>query len=63
MWGYYLDSDSPNEAEVDRAIRDYARNHAFVVAPLGKMEGRAIELAYRPGCKDTSLNSPNGKKS
>ena len=63
LWGYYLDSESPNEAEVDRTIRDYARNHAFVVAPLGKMEGRAIELAYRPGCKDTSLNSPNGKKS
>ena len=63
VWGYYLDSGSSNEAEVDRAIRDYALNHAFVVVPLGKMEGHAIELAYRPGCKDASLNSPNGKKS
>jgi hypothetical protein len=62
LWGYYLDSGSPNEAATDRAIRDYARNHAFVVVPLGKMEGHAIELAYRPGCKRASLNSPNGKK-
>ena len=62
LWGYYLDSKSPNEAATDRTIRDYARNHAFVVVPLGKMEGHPIELAYRPGCKPTSLNSPNGQK-
>jgi hypothetical protein len=63
LWGYYLDSGSPNEAEVDRAIRDYALNRAFVVVPLGQMEGHAIELAYRPGCKQVSSNSPDGKKS
>jgi hypothetical protein len=44
-------------------IRDYARNRAFAVVTLGKMEGHAIELAYRRGCKDESSNSSNGKKS
>ena len=35
LWGYYLDNPDPNAEAADRAIRDYAVGHAFVVVPLG----------------------------
>ena len=51
LWGYYLDNPDPNAEAADRAIRDYAVGHAFVVVPLGTIKGHAIKLAYRAGCK------------
>ena len=51
LWGYYLDNPDPNAVATDRAIRDYAVGHAFVAMPLGTIEGHAITLAYRAGCK------------
>ena len=54
IWGYHIGSRDPAEDEVDRFIRDYAVNHAFVVISLGQVDGHAIELGYRRGCKAAS---------
>ncbi len=51
IWGYYLDSTDPAEAEVDRIIRDYAIGHGFAVTAIGQMSGHRIELGTRPGCR------------
>lgn len=51
IWGYYLDSPDPAEAAADRIIRDYAIGRGFVVTALEQVNGHAIELGYRPGCK------------
>lgn len=51
IWGYYVDSPDPAEAEVDRIIRDYAIVRGFAVTPIGQMTGRKIELGTRPGCR------------
>ena len=52
IWGYYLDSSDPAEADVDRIIRDYAIGHDFVVTPIGQMAGHKIEIGTRPGCQE-----------
>jgi hypothetical protein len=51
LWGYYLQNPEPNEVAVDRAIGDYAAGHNFVTATLGQIDGRTLQLGYRPGCK------------
>jgi hypothetical protein len=51
IWGYHIGSHEPAEDAVDRYIRDYAANHAFIVTPLGQVDGHDIELGYRAGCK------------
>jgi hypothetical protein len=51
VWGYFLGSQNAAEDAVDRSVRDYATSHAFVVTPLGQVNGHDIELGYRPGCK------------
>lgn len=51
IWGYYIGSPEPTEDAVDRIIRNYAVNNAFVVTALGQIDGHAIELGYRAGCK------------
>jgi hypothetical protein len=45
------DPDIVIEDAVDRSVRDYAVSHAFVVTSIGKVDGHAIELGYRTGCK------------
>jgi hypothetical protein len=54
LWGYYLDAPDAKEDAVDRAIRNYAVDHAFVVVTLGEIEGHLIKLGYRAGCRQTS---------
>ncbi len=51
IWGYYVGSPDPAEDAVDRFIRDYAADHAFVVTSIGQIDGHAIQLGYRAGCK------------
>lgn len=51
VWGYFIGSRNAAEDAVDRFVQDYAVNHAFVVTSLGQVNGREIELGYRPGCK------------
>jgi hypothetical protein len=51
IWGYHIGSREPAEDAVDRTIRDYAVSHAFVVTPLGQVDGHDIELGYRAGCR------------
>ena len=51
IWGYHVGSSDPAEDAVDRFIRDYAIDHGFVVTSLGVVDGHAIELGYRAGCK------------
>jgi len=54
IWGYFLGSQDGAEDAVDRFVHDYAVNHAFIVTPLGQVNGREIELGYRPDCKGVS---------
>jgi hypothetical protein len=57
LWGFYLDNPDPNAVAADRDVRDYAVGHAFVIVPLGTIEGHDIELAYRGGCKPQKTSS------
>ena len=54
IWGYHVGSREPAEDTVDRTIRDYAVKNAFIVMPLGQVDGHDIELGYRAGCKRAS---------
>jgi hypothetical protein len=51
IWGYHIGSHEAAEDAVDRHIRDYAVNHAFIVMPLGQVDGHDIELGYRAACR------------
>lgn len=51
IWGYHVGSREVAEDAVDRAIRDYAVSRAFIVTPLGQVDGHNIELGYRAGCR------------
>jgi hypothetical protein len=53
-WGYFLDSRDGAEDAVDRFVKDYAVNHAFIVTSLGQVNGHEIKLGYRPDCKGVS---------
>jgi hypothetical protein len=54
IWGYHVGSRELAEDTVDRAIRDYAVKSAFIVTPLGQVDGHDIALGYRAGCKRAS---------
>jgi hypothetical protein len=54
VWGYFLDSRDGAEDAVDRFVKDYAINRAFVVTSLGQVNGHEIKLGYRAGCKGVS---------
>jgi len=54
VWGYFLDSRDGAEDAVDRFVKDYAVNHAFIVTSLGQVNGHEIKLGYRPDCKGVS---------
>jgi hypothetical protein len=51
IWGYHIGSQEAAEDAVDRYIRDYAVNHAFIMTPLGQVDGHDIALGYRAGCR------------
>lgn len=51
LWGYHIGSHEAAEDAVDRYIRDFAISHAFVVTPLGQVDGHDIALGYRAGCR------------
>lgn len=50
VWGYYVDSLTPTEDEVDRIVRMYAVQQNFKVVLLGSFDQRDIYLGYRRGC-------------
>jgi hypothetical protein len=51
IWGYFLDRESSEREEVDKAIRDYAIARRFKTQIIGNLVDREIYLAYRADCK------------
>jgi hypothetical protein len=51
IWGYFLNDETSERDEVDRAVRDYAIARKFETQFLGNLVGHKIYLAYRPDCK------------